>query len=240
MFRRVVISGIFLFSFLSVSAQVDVEFKKAQELYALVDAFYAQPQYHLTMQMKSFKGDGRDNQQDFSRGYIKKNKDLYEVYQMGIYSIQNEDIKLVVDSTERLVALTFPVEPLQSSFSNESYQASQLFMDRLSSEKNGKNTELTINYTEGFDYNKLFLSIGPRGMVNIMQLFFANPINYQDTNYNQQTANAWVEISYQQQAIEQPNYFKHSISSIVKMKGNEYVLSPLFKGFELSDLRYKQ
>jgi hypothetical protein len=157
-----------------------------------------------------------------------------------VYSIQNKDIKVVVDSTEQLVALTFPVEPLQSSFSNESYQASQVFMDKLTSEKDGKNTALTIDYIKGFDYNKLFLNVNPFGMVNIMQLFFANPINYQDANYNQQAANAWVEISYQQQTIEQTNYFDHSISSIVKKKGNAYVLTELFKDFELTDLRYKQ
>ena len=77
MLRLVIIPAAFLFSFLSVSAQLDAEFKKAQELYVLVDAFYAQPQYQLTMQMKSFKGEGRGNQQDYSKGYIKKNKELY-------------------------------------------------------------------------------------------------------------------------------------------------------------------
>ena len=238
--KKFLVNSIFMLACFFGVSQQQIDFTQAEALYKKVDQFYAQQKYNIQVQMRSYKGSGNTNLKDEFTGYVRKNNHHYETYQLGQYSIQNKELKVVVDSAEQLVAITFPDKSIGNQFSRESFLSSQLHIEKVLFTKQGKQEVYTTHYKSGYYFSKVQMHVLPTGQIKQVKMFLAKEIAYEDKDKQMQKAEAWVDIKFKLLPISTTNFFDLSMEAIVKKNKDGFVLTDQFKNFQLTDLRYKQ
>lgn len=232
-FSTYLLSGLFTFGL----GQEDV-YKQLTDIYKKSEAYYDSDSYALSINYQSFKGHESANPSDEMTGFIKKKGDQIEVYQMGVYSIQNKQYKIIVDSTEKLIGITFPDTAVNTGFDKEKFELSKQKLEYVSHESDGRYETFTLNFKPGFQYDKINIRFFPNGMIKSLTLFLAQKIEYEDSPGNIRSDKARIVISYSNLSGAEKNV-KHQMSDFVEATSQTFSLGKAYKDFELIDFRYK-
>src|SRR5690606_5148765 len=161
-----------------------------------------------------------------------------EQYQLGIYSLQNKQLKVMVDSSENLVGITFPdssfhqFSVIDTSYINK-YKKS---ITKITKEefKSGV-ILLNIFYKTGLPFEKVILRIN-QDFIEEITLFYANEVEYEDDNSKLLKEKPKLRISFRKLIPKTKNKF--NLADIIYKVDKKYVLTDRFKNFELIDFRH--
>lgn len=208
------------------------------EIMQKVNTIYKQNSYHIAIEISSYKGHYSLTPEDHSKGFINKNNEWVEQYQLGIYSLQNKQLKVMVDSSENLVGITFPdssfhqFSVIDTSYINK-YKKS---ITKITKEefKSGV-ILLNIFYKTGLPFEKVILRIN-QDFIEEITLFYANEVEYEDDNSQLLKEKPKLRISFRKLIPKTKNKF--NLADIIYKVDKKYVLTDRFKNFELIDFRY--
>jgi len=234
------ISTILTFILLGLSsyAQKDISFEDMSVFHSKMERFYGKESYSLKVIYRSFKGHSSSHPEDEMTGFISKKGNIFESYQLGVYSIQNENIKVIVDSAEMTINLTYPDSNITSFYSKEQFEESKYNLSSIEHYKRSQSDIIIMTYKYGYSYSKIELSIAKKGFINEMILYLTNTVKYKDENNNIKEEKAKISINYLD-ISSQSNGLKLNMEDIViKTKGG-YELTSKYKGYELIDYRYQ-
>ena len=178
------------------------------ELMQNVNSIYNQKECHVAIEISSYKGHYSVIPEDHSKGFIHKKNETVEQYQLGIYSLQNKQIKIMIDSTENMVGITYPDSTFSQTFAIDTGYVNKY-----------KNAITNISKIETNN-----------GVVLL------NEIEYEDDNSQLLKDKPKLKINFRKMISNQKTKF--NLTDIVYKVDKKYVLTDKFKNFELIDFRY--
>lgn len=208
------------------------------ELMQNVNSIYNQKEYHVAIEISSYKGHYSVIPEDHSKGFIHKKNETVEQYQLGIYSLQNKQIKVMIDSTENMVGITYPDSTFSQTFAIDTgyvnkYKNAITNISKI--ETNNGVVLLNISYKKGLPFEKIYIRIH-QDFIEEITLFYANEIEYEDDNSQLLKDKPKLKINFRKMISNQKTKF--NLTDIVYKVDKKYVLTDKFKNFELIDFRY--
>lgn len=200
-------------------------------------ADYYDRDYSLSVTYRSYIGHQSTVVEDKQTGFVVQHKDIIISGLLGAYSVQNDQIKVSIDSSEQMIGILYP-DTLHKSviFDQEQYELSKQRIKKAYTEKKRNETLMSFDFKPGFAYEKVSVLILPNGMIKEMTLYYASYTEYEDSNGMLQKEKAKVIISFSEK--KQPGKLL-TPSDIVNETKNGWSLTEPFKGFELIDFRYQ-
>ena len=193
------------------------------------NSMYSQKEYAVAMEVYTYKGHYAVLPEDQSSGVIRKKNGVTEQSLNQIYSIQNEVMKVMVDSSENIVGITFP-DSASFSFTTDDafFNKYNRYVSNISltDNKNGMQS-LTINYREGLPYEKISIKL-TNSFAEEITFFYADKLSEEKPKLRVvlKKIAAGVKLNY-------------SVGDIVYKSNDGYKLTEKFKNFKLIDFRYQ-
>lgn len=236
MIKKLLIYTTLFLQILNVSAQKQmISFSEMEELFNDIKQFYQNDKYWISMYYASFKGhDGKFPEDEF-KGFVKKKGDIIESYSPSGFTVQNNDVKILVDSSEMFIGLTY-VDTIESmQFNIEVFEMGTYNIQESQLRWSGRTRILDLKFRPGYTYEKIEMSILPSGMISKMVMLFSSEI--QETESGEK-AKPKIVVDYM--LMNDPVVI-HALNEFISVSGKNYSLSPSFKkqNFELIDFRYK-
>ena len=190
--------------------------------------------FQVETEYLSYENGEKEIVHDRFNGYVKKDGIKLHNYNLGIHSIQNEDMKVVVDSSNELIAL---VQRDTSSFQIISAELKDVIYEKALSIKKrvvGDDVFYQMKYDKEFDITEYTIQFNKSGQVKMIDL------TYSETTKNNANldVNIRVRILFTHWNLN-PQFSKNDFSYkdyIVKNE-NKYYLTELYRDFELMDQR---
>jgi hypothetical protein len=221
----------------SLTAQREITFDQIKPIFDRIERYY-KGDYAIWSEITSYKGHTSTQPEDRSTGYIYKKGSVIEAIKLGIYSIQDSRIKIIVDSSEAMVGLTYPDTAHLVSFDQYKAQQAAQIIERITLAESDRFIQLEFHYKKGGEYENISLRIVSSGMIEEMTLFFANEIAYKGTNGTLKKDKAKVQMKFKEIPLREAK-FAHKISDIIIPQGQSYALTNAYKSFELIEFRYQ-
>jgi len=236
--KTLVLHILLLFSFLKINGQERITVEEAQNIFNEVAENQSKKYMYYKVNMSSYKGYNSTIKEDESSGYFLKKGDDIVSYQMGVYSVQNKEIKVVVDSNELVIGVTFPDTSSDISYSNHNLIDKANYIKEITSVKKLGKHYLTINFIDGFTYNKITTAISSNNIVEYVEMYFSTEISYKDDEGKEQKEKAKIRIDYL--PMKGKKSIPLEIENILTSRDGSYYLKPSFSNFELIDFRYEK
>lgn len=230
------------FSLLMVSfcnaQEKSISVDEMTELMQNVNNIYNQKEYHVAIEISSYKGHYSIIPEDNSKGFIHKKNETVEQYQLGIYSLQNKQIKVMIDSTENIVGITYPDSTFSQTFAIDTGYVNK-YKNAITNVSKTENDNgvvlLNIFYKKGLPFEKIYIRIH-QDFIEEITLFYANEIEYENDNSQLLKDKPKLKINFRKMISNQKTKF--NLTDIVYKVDKKYVLTDKFKNFELIDFRY--
>ena len=173
---------------------------------------------------------------DQSTGYIKYSDKNYHSYAMGIQSIQNTRERVVVDSTNRIIAITNPVS---EAIKNLSPELSTLLLKKASAIRkrigNGM-AEYQVDFGDQLIISSYLLKVDENNLMKQLDIRYAQKLK----NSSGAEANLQLRMVFNNwklnPALPESEF---RADRYVKSENGIYVPTPQYEGYELSDERIK-
>ncbi len=226
---------------LSVSfckAQQSISLKEMTSILQKANYIYTQKEYAVAIDVYTYKGHFAITPEDQSSGFIRKKNNIIEQSINQTYSLQNKKMKLMIDSTENIVGITFPDTNSISFTPNEDFFNSYnryVLNITLSENKNGIQF-LTILYKEGLPYSKISLRIN-HDFAEEVTFYYAQKVEYEtsDGKILEEKPKLRVELK----KLSSVGNLHFNMDDIAYQSSNGYRLGENFKNFKLIDFRYQ-
>lgn len=200
---------------------------------------YKASQYYVDLKYSSFKGLNSTQPFETSIGYYQKNGKFQQNYIMGITTIQDDKIKLTLDSINQIVAINYAVGDLNNTLSKEEFEQSKKMIETLKKGESESGIKFQVNYVPTSPVRTIEYSFNKKGELKSMSIYYAEQKEYEDEEGNVKKDHVWLKIEFLR--FENKIAKKElKISELVLESNNEFKLKPLYRDFELVDFRYKK
>jgi hypothetical protein len=228
-----------VFSVSAFAQNETVAIEEIEAIYEDIKSFYEKDNYSLSMSFESFKGHNGIVPQDAFVGFVRKQGSITETYSFSGYSIQNEELKVLIDSSERIIGITYPDTNAYGQFSEELFETKMIAVSSSELDYIGRIRVLTLNYKKGYTYEQMKLTIQPNGMLSKIEMLYANEISVNSPEGEEEKAKAKVVISYAIMAKKESKEL-NNITEFIQKVGNQYKMALPYQKehFELIDFRY--
>jgi hypothetical protein len=217
-------------------AQEEISYEQMGKYYDLMEQFYGQKSYSLDVKYSSYKGHDSQVPEDVMNGYVVKENELQESYQLGIFSIQNEEIKVFLDSTEKYVGITFPDKGVaQGGFDEKTFEESKSRMDKVLLTYEGRDAIIQFQFKPGYEYSSIEMRIAPDGLIKETILYFSADVEYEKASGEKSKEKVKVVIK----SSPSKRKIKNKVETVLKQDGGSYQLTAPYSTYELMDFRYQ-
>lgn len=239
--RRIVLSILLCAVFYSGISQnwATMSWDDYTSLMESVSKKYEAEEYTLELVYKTYKGRQLQTPFEISSSYVQRSKTYDYSYLKGIVTIQNESLKITIDSNNQMIALNSGVPRVSQKDMLDQYSSSkELIKDIKQKEEKGSKV-LEINYKQGSPIEKVQLSISRNQEIKDIIVFYTNKVDYEDDDGNEKSDYVVLQIEYQSFVPNKHLHKELSLNEVIVNKNNSPGLSDGFKDFELVDLRLK-
>lgn len=221
-----------------VVGQSTIKFDDLKPIYQKMDQFYNKSEFKMEIIISSYKGHHSTVAKDNSKGYVFKKGGVIESYQVGVYSIQDKEKKIIIDSSEMVIGITYPDTVFNVGYNAKHFEAIQNFITNITSKSIGKSNLITIYYKEGTPYDKVTLKVNSAtNFIEEFILYQSDNIEYENQEGEMKHEKAKIKFSFRDLSKQQ-NKFHFKIAEIISYTGKKYSTTAAFKRFELIDFRY--
>ncbi len=207
-----------------------------QSLMDEVSRSYDDEEYTLEMVYKTYKGRQLQTPFEVSPSYTQRSKSYDYSYLKGIVTIQNEKMKITIDSNNQMIAINNGAPRVSQEEMMGQYAQSKDFIEtmKVKEENGGKTIEIT--YKKGAPVEKVQIDISRKRRIAEVIVFYASPVEYEDDDGNLKSDFVILKIEYK--SFSNKHLYKEiSLNEIIVDKKGSLSLSEGFKDFELVDLR---
>ena len=201
---------------------------------------YQKSNYYFDVTYSLYSDHTKSGLVEKTTGYAKKYLGNYSGLNNDILTIQDANFKLILDSTEKIIMIR---NTDTSFFSLFEYKVLELVEFAMSVKKKRKNNELQVSF-EMNDYKatSYIINIADGKYVSWFEIyFFYNPFEDPLNPDESKVQNKYllrVDFSNHNWKYK-PGPKDFSMNEILKMKGNDILVSEAFSDYELMDLRFQ-
>lgn len=219
-------------------AQESISVEKAQDFFNEVAQNYTKNYFYYKIRMTSYKGYTSTTKEDESEGYFIKKGNTVISYQLGIYSVQDKSIKVMIDSSENMVGITYPDTALDLNYSMKGLLDKRQYIQSIDFMDKREKKYITINFKKGFSYSKIVTVLSKNNLLESVEMFIARDVHYKDVEGNEQNDKARIKIVYY--PMKGKKEIPLNIENILTKQNSEYITTSAFSKFELIDFRYEK
>lgn len=218
-------------------AQQTISLKEMTAMMQKANSIYSQKEYHVALEVYTYKGHYAVTPEDQSIGFIHKKNGVTEQSLNHIYSLQNEVMKVMVDSSENIVGISYP-DTASFAFTPDSNFINKynryVVNVTLTDNKTGIQL-LNINYREGLPYQKISIKLN-NAFAEEITFFYAKKVEYETNDGKLLEEKPKLRVILKK--LPSGGKLSYSMSDIAYKSGNGYRLTEKFKNFQLIDFRY--
>ncbi len=189
----------------------------------------------LNVTESSFEDYSSSIYHDRSEGYFKRDKYEYSSYILGVYTIQDNTCRIVIDSAKKTIMVADPTKSIDPSFSAMDTKSLFKMCTHAEIAKSEKYTYYRLEFSEGYAFTSYEMTIKDSLPVKVV-LYYSKKIKRTGSNESTRPRveidldNWTTSVSDKKNAFDTDNY--------VSKKGDQYFLKPRYAGkFKLSDVR---
>lgn len=203
-----------------------------------VSAQYEADTYTQEITYKTYKGKQLQTPFEVTPSFTQRSKSYDYTYLKGIVTIQNEQMKVTIDSNNRMIAINNGVPRLDQSEALEQYTQNQEYITNIREKESREGLTIELIYKKNMPIEKVQVGIDRKGMLRELVVFYAQPKEYLDENGDLKSDFVILKVEYG--SFSKKHLHEELSLNEVIVKGKEGLkLSSAFKEFELIDLRLK-
>jgi hypothetical protein len=240
--RIIFICSLLLFAFCPVDETwVNVRKEEVLNDFSGVRNWFASNEsYQLKLKYQSFESFSSMKSADESIGYFKRSKLNYHSVMMGIETIQNEKIRIMVDSSNKTILLAEPKKELQSPFDEQEYIKVLDKCRALKKMEGPTEKKLRIEFPAKFYMDSYTITIEKKEIIKKLVIYFGQEISANENEKNAKKSKPRVEISFSEHkanAVIPPHEF--STKKYIEFDGKNYKTNKLYSEYKIYDTRVK-
>lgn len=188
----------------------------------------------------SFKDHTSSNAHDVYLGFYKRQNNSFSSSAMGVLTIQNDKMRISVDSVNKLILLQNKTEVNQAPADMKS---SSELLDRVKSIKKQKLENGDISYRLDFKPNELYsayeFTINNKGMLVSMKYLYSKELKSEEED-KVIKGKPRLEVSFSNYQTDLKFNYEKEFSEQIYLKedGKNIVLNDSYKKYEFKDYRY--
>jgi hypothetical protein len=226
---------------LSVSfckAQQNISLKEMTAIMQKANSIYSQKEFAVAIEVYTYKGHYAVAPEDQSDGVIRKKNNLIEQSLNHTYSLQNKTMKIIVDSAENIVGITFPDTTSFSFTPNDDFfKKYNKYVSNISISDNQNGVQLlNIHYREGMPYEKISIKLN-QDFAEEITFFYTKKVEYEtaDGKISEEKPKLRVVL----RKLPSVGNLNYNMNEIAYQSNDGYRLGGKFKNFKLIDFRYQ-
>lgn len=247
--RTLILIQLFVFSILCFSFKQGVKTNaweiasKAEVLIASEkssDWFSKNKNYKVDITYSSFTDHSSTSAHDTYNGFYKKDNSNFHSSAMGVNTIQNEKMKLTIDTVNHMIILNNKTEMNQAPADSKKFSE---LLDKVKSITKQKGDNEEITYRLEFKPNALYHSyefkVNGKGLLVFMKYYFSKELKEED---NAMKGKPRLEVSFSNyQTNVGFNYEKEFSEKLyLKEERKKIVLNDKYQKFEFKDYRFTE
>ncbi|MBL0048942.1 MAG: hypothetical protein IPP32_12695 [Bacteroidetes bacterium] len=236
----------FLFySFLQVRSATDVKWvniskDEMAQILVRISNWYKNDAYSISIAHNSYNDFSSLSPFEKSFGYVKKNKTNFHSFLLGVHSIQNENVKLVIDSASKQMTLAFADKQLESVFTAEDYILTLNYCTSILQ----RNLESEKIYRLEFDEKNMVgayeFKLNKQGLLKSIVIYYNHEILKDESTRKEMEVRPRLEIIFSNYKLNPPFDYKEDFDEkkyISYGSKNKLMLNQAYKYYKLSDQR---
>ena len=219
-------------------AQQSISLKEMTAIMQKANSIYHQKEYAIAMEVYTYKGHFAVKPEDESRGVIRKKNGTIEQSLNNIYSLQNESMKIMVDSSENIVGITYP-DTASFSFtpSDDFFNKYKGYVSNITISDNQNGIQLLyIHYREGMPYEKISIKLN-HDFAQEITFFYAKKVEYETVDGKMAEEKPKLRVVLKK--LTSVGNLYYNINEIAYQSNDGYRLGEKFRNFQLIDFRYQ-
>lgn len=189
---------------------------------------------------KSFENHITEVPYDVFNGFYAKKGNEQEVFQLGAYVYQNDDKRIVVDTSKKSIVITDPErnqEAFDEFMKNKNF-LNENYIDKVLKDQSGDQIKYIIKL-KNFKYNKIVVLVTEKFIKKIIMLFDQPVVD--NTSEEVRTYYPRVEIEFFEVNLEQPVKLKRLFDPErhLQKTDNQYKALGRYTSYRVFDARIK-
>ncbi|MDF2450525.1 MAG: hypothetical protein K0S26_29 [Bacteroidota bacterium] len=199
--------------------------------------------YKVDINYASYSDHNSATAHDEFSGFYKRNNNNFHTLAMGVNTIQNEKMKLSIDTISRFIVLNNKIAIDQSPVNTKDFST---LLDNAKSIKKQKTNTGEIIYRSDFKPNAVYsayeFKINSKGLLVLMKYYYSKELKDETPSGSIVKGKPRLEVSFNNyQTNVSFNYEKDfSEKKYLREEGKKIVLNNKYKNFELKDYRFSE
>lgn len=207
------------------------------------NAYLATPSFSMQVNQASFIGHKSEVIHDEATGKFYKNNKSYVSQLLGLQTIQNEKLKIVIDSTNKMMAINNSDRSFKAIPSIEDLDQSLFFVSDVKKLISNGLVFYSLRFKENFTYTKIDFVLTTDFFIKEMVMYFSDdlPINPDDEE-NSAKSKLKYKVTYtgiRKNIQIKPEMFSETHYLTYNTSQKKYILNERYKKYKLQDLRIK-
>jgi hypothetical protein len=200
--------------------------------------FNSSGSFQVNVSHESFKDHKTIQREDISKGYYLKDKNHYHSFLVGVHTIQNDKLKLSVDTSERIILVMLPEKTEGFMNENKSLMIAQNIQSSSKMRKGGETLyKVVFKPNAGLEFYEL--AVDEKKVVKKLTLYYSTAIPQNPDDVNSPKSKPRVEITFSGFIINPTVNYAESFSEnkYLKKAGESYEGTGIYADYEVNDLR---
>lgn len=203
------------------------------------DFYFENDSYHVKFKYMSFKGHNSMTPHDQSIGYLKRQGKLVCNETLGVKTIQDEKVKVIIDMSNKMIGVYHPEKMYYSEVTPEMNKRSLTLGDKFFKKEVTGGVRYKVIFKESSKIEMAEFAITDEKFLKEMTTYFASELEWEDEKGEVKKSKAKLRIEYDLVSKGQLKENIEKTSHYVQVRGDKAVLLNKYKGFELNDFRVK-
>lgn len=219
-------------------AQQNISLKEMTAIMQKANSIYSQKEYAVAIEVYTYKGHYAVAPEDQSGGVIRKKNNLIEQSLNHTYSLQDKAMKVIVDSTENIVGITFPDTTGFSFTPNDDFfNKYNGYVSNISISDNQNGIQLlNLHYREGMPYEKISIKLN-NDFAEEITFFYAKKVEYETADGKMAEEKPKLRVVLKK--LPSVGNLNFNMNEIAYQNNGGYRLGEKFRSFKLIDFRYQ-
>lgn len=197
------------------------------------------PSYSLSVTHASYENYTTMVPVEKAVGYFKKDKNNYHSFLLGIHTIQNSTYKIVIDSSEKIIAIANPDQLVWNTYTLDDYALLLKNCSTIKVSTSGLDKRYRFEFAEGYGLSGYEFLINPDGLPKEVVSYYSQEIKKDESDKNSPKVKPRVSITFsgykKNPVLSYKEEFDESVYFI--KKNNKPLLTEKYKDFKFNDQR---
>ncbi|MBI3518042.1 MAG: hypothetical protein HY062_01625 [Bacteroidetes bacterium] len=226
----------------STAKWVDINKEEARKmLQDMSNAYLATPNFSMQVNQASYIGHSSAVVHDEATGKFFKSNKSYVSQLLGLQTVQNEKLKIVIDSANKVIAINNSDRSFKAIPSIEDLDQSLFFVIDIKKMVSNGLAFYSFRFKENFTYTKIEFVLTSDFFMKEMVMYFSDdlPINPDDEEHSAK-AKLKYKVSYsgiRKNIVIKPEMFSENQYLIYHPSQKKYSVNEKYKRYKLQDLR---